>query len=192
MEGVDYLIQLRVQPSSVLLWKKVLLVETRFIVVVVVQLLSHVQLFATSWTAACQASFSISPSVLKLMSINFVMLSNHFTGCCPLLLLSSIFPSIRVFFNESSLCVRQTNYWSFSFSISPSNEYSGLISIRVDWFVLLAVQGTQESSPVLQFESINSFYLFIFTLQHYISINSSVLTFFMVQHLYPYMTQYTR
>ena len=125
-------------------------------VIVVVQLLSHVQFFATPWTAACQASFVVSQSVLKLMSIDFVMPSNHFTGCCPLLLLSSIFPTIGVFFNESSLCIRQTNYWSFSFSISPSNEYSGLTSIRVDWFVFLAVQGTQESSPVPQFESITS------------------------------------
>ena len=100
-------------------------------------------------TAACQASFTISQSVLKLMSIDFVMLANHFTGCCPLLLLSSIFPSIKVFFNESSFCIRWTNYWSFSFSINPTNEYSGLTSIRVDWFVLLAVQGTQESSPTV-------------------------------------------
>ena len=107
-------------------------------------------------TAACQASFTITQSVLKLMSIDFVMLANHFTGCCPLLLLSSIFPSIKVFFNESSFCIRWTDYWSFSFSINPSNEYSGLTSIRVDWFVLLAVQGTQESSPTPQFESIHS------------------------------------
>ena len=113
------------------------------IVVVVVQLLSCVLLFATSWTAACQASlsFTISQSLLKLMSIESVMPSNHFL-CRPLLPLPSIFPSIRVFSNESALHMRWPKYWSFSFSISLSNEYSGLISFRTD---LLAVQGTLKS-----------------------------------------------
>ena len=105
--------------------------------------LSHVQLFATPWTAARQASLSItnSQSLLKLMSIESVMPSNHFILCCPLLLPLSIFPSIRVFSNESVLRIRWPKYWSFSFSISPSNEHSGLISFRMDWLVLLEVQG---------------------------------------------------
>ena len=122
----------------------------------VVQLLSCVWLFATPWTAACQASlsFTVSQSLLKLMSIKLVMPSNHLTLCCPLLLLPSIFPSIRVFSNELALHVRWPKYWSFS--ISPSNEYSGLISFRMDWFDLLAMQGTQESSPRSQFRNINS------------------------------------
>ena len=112
-----------------------------------VQSLSRVQLFATPWTAACQASLSItnSRSLLKLMSIESVMPSNHFILCRPLLLLPSICPSIRVFSNESALCIRWPKYWSFSFSISPSNEYSGLISFRIDRFDLLAVQGTLKS-----------------------------------------------
>ena len=112
-----------------------------------VQLLSHVQLFATPWTAAHQASLSItnSRSLLKLMSIESVIPSNHLTLCCPLLLLPSIFPSIRVFAKESVLCIRWSKYWSFSFSISPSNEYSGLISFKMDWFDLFAVQGTLKS-----------------------------------------------
>ena len=99
-----------------------------------VQLLSHVRLFMTPWTAACQASLSISnsQSLLKLMSIESVMPSNHLILCHPLLLLPSIFPSIRVFSNESVLCIRQPKYWSFSFNISPSNEYSGLITFRID------------------------------------------------------------
>ena len=115
-------------------------------------------LFATPWTAAFQVplSFTISQSLLKLISIESVIPSKHLIFCRPLLLLPSIFPSIRVFSNESVLCIRWPNYWSFSFSISPSNEYSGLTSIRVDRFVFLAVQGTQESSPVPQFESITS------------------------------------
>ena len=98
--------------------------------VVVIQLLSRVQLFATPWTEACQASlsFTISQGLLKFMSIESVMLSNHLILCHPLLLLPSIFPSIRVFFNELALCIRRPKYWSFSFSISPSNEYSGLFS----------------------------------------------------------------
>ena len=111
----------------------------------VVQSLSCVRLFVTPWTAACQVSlsFTISWSLLKLMSIESVMPSNHFIICRPLFLLPSIFPSIRVFSNESSLCIRWPKYWSFR--ISPSNEYSGLISFRMDWFDLLAVQGTLKS-----------------------------------------------
>ena len=111
------------------------------------QSLSHVQLFVTPWTAAHQAFLSItnSQSLLKLMSIESVMPSNYLILCRPLLLLPSIFPSIRVFSNESVLPIRWPKYWSFSFSISPSNEYSGLISFRIDWLDLLAVQGTLKS-----------------------------------------------
>ena len=111
-----------------------------------VQLLSRVQLFSTQWTAARQASLSItnSWSFFKLMSIELVMLSNHLILCHPLLL-PSIFPSIRVISNESTLCIRWPKYWSFSFSNSPSNEYSGLISFRIDWSDLLSVQGTLKS-----------------------------------------------
>ena len=138
----------------------------------VVQLLSHVLLFATSWTAACQASlsFTISWSLLKLLSIELVMPSNYL--CRPLLLLPSIFPSIKVFPNELTLCIRW-QYWSFSFSISPSNEYSGLISFRVDWFDLLAVKGTLKS-----------------LLQHHSSKESilQLSAFFIVQLSHPYMT----
>ena len=113
----------------------------------VVQSLSCVQLFATPWSAACQTSlsFTISWSFLKLMGIESVMPSNHLVLCCPLLLLHSIFPSIMISSNESALHIRWPKYWSFSFSISPSNEYSGLISFRIDWFDLLAVQGTLKS-----------------------------------------------
>ena len=120
-----------------------------------VQLLSHIRLFVIPWTAARQASLSItnSQSLLKLMSIESVMLSNHLILCHPLLFLPSIFPSIRVFSNESVLPIRWPNYWSFNFSISLSNEYSGLISFKMDWLDLLAVQ---ESSPIPQFKSINS------------------------------------
>ena len=109
-----------------------------------VQLLSHVRFFATPWTAACQASISITNSLSspKLMSIESVMPSSHLILCCPLLLLPSIFPSIRVFSKQSIFHIRWPKYWSFSFSISPSNEYSGLISFRMDWLDLLAVQGT--------------------------------------------------
>ena len=112
-----------------------------------VQLLSCVQLFATPWTAACQASLSItnSQSLLKLISIESVMPSSHLILCRPLLLLPSIFPSIRVVSNESFLCIRWPKYWHFSFSISPFNEYLGLISFRMDWLDLLAVQGTLKS-----------------------------------------------
>jgi len=107
----------------------------------------------TPWTAARQTSlsFTISQSLIKLMSTELVIPSNHLILCCPLLLLPSIFPSIKVFSNESILCIRWPKYWSFS--ISPSKEYSALISFRIDWFDLLAVHRTQESSPAPQFES---------------------------------------
>ena len=113
---------------------------------VVVQLPSCVQLFVTPWTAAHQASLSIisSQSLLKFMPTESVMLCNHFILCCPLLL-PSVVPSIRVFSSESALHIGWPKYWSFSFSISPSNEYSGLISFRIDWFDVLAVQGTLKS-----------------------------------------------
>ena len=112
-----------------------------------VQLLSHVWLFATPWTAARQASLFIinSQSLLKLTSIESVMPLNHLILCRPLLLLTSDFPSIRVFYNKSVFCIRWPKYWSFSFNVSPSNEYSGLISFRIDWLDLLAVQGTLKS-----------------------------------------------
>ena len=140
-----------------------------------VQLLSRVQAFATPWTAACYASLSITISQrsLKLMSIELVMLSNHLILCRPLLLQPSNFPSISVFSNESVLCIRWPKYWSFIFSISPSNEYSGLISFRMDCFDLLAVQGTLKS-----------------LLQHHSS-KASILprsAFFIVQLYHPYMT----
>ena len=114
-----------------------------------VQLLSRVRLLVTPWTAAHQASSSItnSQSLLKLMSIELVMPSSHLILCHPLLLPPSIFPSIRVFSNESALRIRWPKNWSFSFNISPSNEYSGLISFRMDWLDLLAVQGTLKSLP---------------------------------------------
>ena len=126
-------------------------------------------------TAACQASLSItnSWSLLKRMSIKLVMPSNHLILCHPLLLLPSIFPSIRVFSNESVLCIRRPKYWSFSFSISPSNEYSGLTFFRVDWFDLLAVQGTLKS--LLQHHHLKALILW----------RSA---FFMVQLSHPYMT----
>ena len=121
--------------------------ELCFYIAVVVQLLSHVWLCGTPWTAACQASLSfiISQSLLKLISIESVMPSNHLVLCCPLLLLPSIFPSIRVFSNESALHIRWPKYWSFSFSTSPSNEHSGLISFKMDCLDLLAVQGALKS-----------------------------------------------
>ena len=111
-----------------------------------VQSLNHVRLFATPWTAAHQASLSItnSRSLLKLMSIASVMPSNHLILCDPLPLLPSVFPSIRVYSNELVLCIRWPKYWTFSFSISPSSEYSGLFSFRMDWLDL-AVQGTLKS-----------------------------------------------
>ena len=130
-----------------------------------VQSLSHVWLFATPWTAAHQASLSITNtrSLLKFMCIESVMPSNYLILCRPLLLLPSIFPSIRVFSSESVLHIRRPKYWSFSFSISPSNEYSELISIRMDWLGLLAVQLSQESSPTPQFKSINSVLSFLYS-----------------------------
>ena len=123
-----------------------------------VQSLSHVWLFATPGIAARQASLSItnSWSSLRLTSIKSVMPSRHLILCCPLLLLPLIPPSIRVFSNESTLCMRWPKYCSFSFSIIPSKEIPGLISFRMDWLDLLAVQGTQESSPTPQFKSSNS------------------------------------
>jgi len=123
---------------------------------IVVQLLSHIQLFETPWTVACQAPLSsiISRSLLKFISIESVMPSNHLILCCPLLLLPSIFPSIRVFSNELALPIRWSNYWSFSFRNSPSNEYSGLISFMIDWLDLLSVQGTLKS--LLQHDSLKS------------------------------------
>ena len=134
--------------------------------------LSRVRLFATPWTAACQASLSItnSRSLLKLMSIELVMPSNHLIICRPLLLPPSIFPDLKVFSNESALRIRWPKYWSFSFSVSPSNEHPGLISFRMDWLDLLAVQGSLKS-----------------LLQHHSS-KASILRrsgFFIVQH--PYM-----
>ena len=121
-----------------------------------VQSFSSVQLFVTLWTAARQASLCITNfcSLLKLMSIESVMPSNHLILCHPLLLLPSIFPTISVFSNESLLCIRWPKYWSFS--ISPFSEYSGLISFRIDWLDLLAVQGTLKSSPTPQFKSFSS------------------------------------
>ena len=126
-----------------------------------VQSVSHVRLFATPWTTAHQASLSItnSWSPPKPMSIESVIPYNHLILCHPLLLLPSIFPMIRVFFNELVLNIRWTKYWSFSFSFSPSNEYSGLIYFRMELLDLLAVQGTPEYSPTPQFKSINSLVL---------------------------------
>ena len=144
-------------------------------VIVVVQSLSRVWLFATPWTAACQASlyFTISWSLLKLMSIESVMPSNHLIIWRALLLPPSVFPSIRVFSNESALCIRWPEYWSFNFSTSPSNEYSGLISFRIYWFDLLADQGTLKN--LLQCHSSKALIL-----QHS--------AFFIVQFSHPYMT----
>ena len=126
--------------------------------VVVVQSLSHIQLLVTPWITAHQSSlsFSITQSLLKLMTIESVMPSNQLIFCHPLLLLPSIFPSIRVPSNESVLRIRWPKYWSFSFSISPSNEYSGLISFRIDWLDLLAVQGTLKNLLQHWFKSTNS------------------------------------
>ena len=124
-------------------------VQTSQIFVIVVQLLSHIQLFVTPWTAAHQASLSFT-IFLRVCSKScplsqMLMPSNHFILCLPLLLLSSTFPTIRIFSNQSVLCIGWPNYWSFRFSISPSSEYSGLISFRTDCFDLLAVQGTPKS-----------------------------------------------
>jgi len=140
-----------------------------------VQLLTHVRLFATPWTTARQASLSItnSQSPPKPMSIELVMPANHLVLCCPLLLLPSIFPSIRVFSNESALHIRWPKYWSFRFNISPSNEHSGLISFRMDWLDIFAVQGTLKS------------------LRQHHSSKASILwrsAFFIVQLSHPYMT----
>ena len=130
--------------KKIFIWLHHVLQHMGFYCGTVVQSLSRVQLFATPWTAACQASLSsiISWSLLKLMSIELLMPSNHLILHCPLLLLPSIFPNIRVFSNESAFLIRCPNYWSFSFSISPFNIYSGLISFRIDWFDLLAIQGS--------------------------------------------------
>ena len=127
-----------------------------YIYIVIVQSLSRVQLFVTPWTAACQLplSFTISQSLLRFMSIGSLILSNHLNLCWPLLLLPSVFSSIRVFSNKLSLCIRWLKYWSFSFC--PSNEYSALISLVINWFALVVQGDSQESSPAPQFESINS------------------------------------
>ena len=119
------------------------------------------RLFATPWTVACQASLSFtnSWSLLNLMYIESVIPSNNLILCHPFFLMPSIFPSIRVFSNESALRIRWPEYWCFSFNISPSNEHSGLISFRMDWLDLLAVQGTLKSSPIPQFKSIISLVL---------------------------------
>ena len=129
------------------------LFQARF---VVAQLLNRVQLFATPWIAVCQAPLSstISHGLLRFMSIESVMLSNHLILCHPLLLLPSIFPSIRIFSNESALHSKWPKYWSFSFDISPSNEYSGFISFRIDWFDFLAVHRTLSS--LLQHHSLKA------------------------------------
>ena len=140
-----------------------------------VQFLSHIWFFVTPWTAACQAFLSIinSQSLLRLMSVELVMPSNHLILCHPLLLLPSVFPSIRVFSNESVRHIRWPKYWSFSFSISSSNEYSGLISFRMDCLHFLAVQGTLKSH--LQYHSSKASILW----------HSA---FFIVQLSHPYMT----
>ena len=153
-------------------WIKLIIITVQFSSF---QSLNTTLLFATSWIAAHKASLSItnSRSLLKFMSIESAMSSKQLILCCPLLLLPSIFPSIRVFSNESVLYIRWPKYWSFSFSISPSNEYSGLTSFRMDWLDLLAVQGTLKS-----------------LLQHHSS-KASILccsAFFIVQLSHPYMT----
>ena len=151
-----------------------LMMPSNHLVLNSVQSLSHVQLFATPWIEECQASLSInSQSLLKLMSIELLMPSNHLILCRPLLLPPSVFPSIRVFSNESVLHIRWLKDWSFSFNISPSNEYSRLISFRMDWLGLLAVQGILKS-----------------LLQHHSS-KASVLrcsAFFTFQLSHPYVT----
>ena len=160
--------------SSCWLWI-LLIASNHYVVLCVVQSLSHVWLYAAPRTAACQASlsFTISQSLLKLMSIESAIPSNHLILCRPLLLLPSIFPSIRVFSNELALRIRWLKYWSFSFSISFSSEYSGLISFRTDWFDLLGVQRNLKS-----------------LLEHH-SLKRSILwhsAFFMVQLSHSYMT----
>ena len=125
---------------------------------VFVQWLSHVRLFTTPWTVSRQAfqSFTISWSLLKLMCIELVIPSNHLILCQPLLCLPSVFPSIGVFSSESAFCIRWPKHYSFNFSMSPSNEYSGWIFFRIHWFDLLELQGTLKSSPASQFESTSS------------------------------------
>ena len=164
------------QPQRKIVWRFLKNVKTEQLSIQFssVQSLGRVRLFATPWTAARQASLSItnSRSPPKPMSIESVMPSNHFILCCPLLL-PSIFPSLRVFSNESALHIRWPKYWSFSFSISPPNEHPRLICLRMDWLDLLAVQGTLKSPP-----------------QHHSS-KASIFrrsAFFMVQLSYPYMT----
>ena len=170
-QSILFLCLCRPGPEATQLYKEPLL-ESKTIQTV--QSLSRVQHSATRWTAARQASLSISnSSLLKLMSVESVMPSNHLILCHPLLLPPSIFPSIMVFSNESALWIRWPKYWSFSFSISPSNEHPGLISCRMDWLDLLAVQGTLKS-----------------LLQHHSS-KASILwrsAFFIVQLSHPYMT----
>ena len=134
------------------------LISNQHIYSIVVTLsLSGIKLFLTSWTAVCQASlfFTISQSLLKLMSTESVMPSNNLILCHPLLLLYSVLPSIRVFSNELTLCIRWPKYWSFNFSIRLSNEYSGLISFTIDWFDLLVVPGAKEAC-LTQFKRISS------------------------------------
>ena len=152
-----------------------MLIHENLVSVFAIQLLNHVQLFETSWTVAYQAPLSstISQSLLKFMSIESVMSANRLILYRPLLLLPSVFPSIRVFSNESALCIKWPKYWSFSFSISPSNEHPGLISFRMDWLDLLEVQGTLKS--LLQYHSSKAPIL-----QHS--------AFFIVQLSHPYMT----
>ena len=161
----------QVQISVIQIWGD----KWRYIQFSSVQLLSRVWRFETPWITAHQAALSItnSQSSLKLMSIELVMPSSHLILCCPLLLLPPIPPSIMVFSNESTLCMRWPKYWSISFSISPSNEHPGLISFRMDWLDLLAVQGTLKS--LLQHHSSKAA-----NLQHS--------AFFTVQLSYPYMT----
>ena len=163
--------------AHTLLWWFKIIITSVFILCryVVVQSVSHVWLFATPWTAACQTSLfiTISQSLFRFLSIELVMPSNHVILCHPLLLLRSIFPSIRVFSNESDLHLSWPYYWRFSFSISPSNEYSGLISFRINWFYLPAVQGTLKS-----------------LIPHHSSKASILLhsAFFIVQLSHPYIT----
>ena len=138
-----------------------------------VQSASCSRLFENPKIAACQASlsFTISQSLFKLMSIESMIPSNHLILCLPLLLLPSIFPSIKVFSNELALCIRWPKYWSFSFSISPSNEYSGLISFRIDWFDLLTVQGTLKTLLQHHSSKVNSLVLSLFHCPAFTSIH---------------------
>ena len=171
-----YLIYIYEIYISIYIWDIYIYIYMRYIyIVVVVQSLSHVWLFVPPWTAAHQASLSLTifQSLFKLVSIESMMPSNHLILCCLLLLLPSIFPSIRGFSNELALCIRWPKYWSFSFSISPSNEYSGLISFIIDWLDLLAVQGTLKS--LLQYHGSKASILWLSA-------------FFMAQISHPYMT----